>query len=246
MPELRPDEIERIRQMAPTHTQAHIAAELGRGLATINSYIGKLGLRGVHKAVWNGAGARRYTADEVAYMRANYRTMSKQAMALHLKTCATKMGRFIAAEIDADWKWPSRNQWLAVDAAKNDEYIKAHWREHTDAQMGEALGLAVGTVMQRRQRLGLKRQASLPPMRQAGQSAYGGHRDLRGDSVMTRAADHVACFDRVPVYRCNDDGTANPKGHKWRYGTVILSSDDLLAKAYRKGFDPDAWRRLAA
>lgn len=39
-----------------------------------------------------------------------------------------------------------------------------------------------------------------------------------------------------PVYRCNALGRADFTGSMWRYGNVILSSADLIARAERKGW----------
>lgn len=50
----------------------------------------------------------------------------------------------------------------------------------------------------------------------------------------------------APVFRADADGSANPKGESWRYGSAILTEAELFERAERKGFDPDGWRRLAA
>lgn len=50
----------------------------------------------------------------------------------------------------------------------------------------------------------------------------------------------------APVFRADADGSANPKGESWRYGSSILTEAELFARAERKGFDPDGWKRLAA
>lgn len=62
-----------------------------------------------------------------------------------------------------------------------------------------------------------------------------GHADM--------AAQHLR--REAPVFRCNKDGTANPKGKCWRYGNTVLTEEELIAKAERKGWDGQAWRNIA-
>lgn len=50
-----------------------------------------------------------------------------------------------------------------------------------------------------------------------------------------QAADHLR-RDGWPVHRCDDTGTANPKGYRYRVGSMILTPADMLAMAKRKGF----------
>lgn len=50
----------------------------------------------------------------------------------------------------------------------------------------------------------------------------------------------------VPVCHCNEAGAADPKGKFWRCGSLVLSGAELLERAQRKGWEPDAWRELAA
>ena len=57
-------------------------------------------------------------------------------------------------------------------------------------------------------------------------------------SIWDDAAD-VLRAERWAVYRCDEKGKADLKGRYWRAGNVILSPDDLLAKA-------DRYRRRAA
>lgn len=57
-------------------------------------------------------------------------------------------------------------------------------------------------------------------------------------SIWDDAAD-VLRAERWAVYRCDEKGKADPKGRYWRAGMVILTPDDLLARA-------DKYRRRAA
>jgi len=47
-----------------------------------------------------------------------------------------------------------------------------------------------------------------------------------------------------PVYRCDAEGKANPKGKFWRYGNITLTEADMLAKAERKGWRADSWKQI--
>lgn len=50
-----------------------------------------------------------------------------------------------------------------------------------------------------------------------------------------------------PVYRCGPDGRQCATGEFWnRGGRTLLSDAELIERAQQLGWDPDAWRRLAA
>lgn len=61
--------------------------------------------------------------------------------------------------------------------------------------------------------------------------------------VADMAAQHLR--REAPVFRCKPDGSADPKGECWRYGNTVLSEQEMVAKAERKGWDADEWRELA-
>lgn len=48
----------------------------------------------------------------------------------------------------------------------------------------------------------------------------------------------------VGVYRCSETGAADRDGKFWRCGATVLTCDELVERAERKGFDPDGWMRL--
>jgi hypothetical protein len=48
------------------------------------------------------------------------------------------------------------------------------------------------------------------------------------------------------VYHCDQEGRANPKGKLWLCGARVLTGAELIAKAKDNGWDPDAWKRIAA
>lgn len=65
----------------------------------------------------------------------------------------------------------------------------------------------------------------------------------RLQGIADMAAQHLR--RDAPVFRADADGKANPKGKCWRYGNTVLSEDELIAKAERKGWDGQAWRNIA-
>ncbi len=61
---------------------------------------------------------------------------------------------------------------------------------------------------------------------------------IRASSIYDEAAG-VIQRERFAVYRCEDNGKANPNGKFWRVGNVVLTPDELLERAER-------YRRRAA
>lgn len=64
---------------------------------------------------------------------------------------------------------------------------------------------------------------------------------------MTRAgmaADWLRRFG--PVVRCNAAGAYDPRGDHWRRGSTVLTADEVIDRAERNGWAPDAWKALAA
>lgn len=68
--------------------------------------------------------------------------------------------------------------------------------------------------------------------------------DHRAKTQADLAADHLRRLSSV--WRCNENGSPNPKGKFWRRGWAILTDAELIARAVAKGFDPSAWMRVAA
>lgn len=48
------------------------------------------------------------------------------------------------------------------------------------------------------------------------------------------------------VFRCDEAGRQLQGGKFWRVGRMVLPDAEVIAMAERKGFDPDAWKRIAA
>lgn len=67
----------------------------------------------------------------------------------------------------------------------------------------------------------------------------------RDTSVAGRAVDE--CLQKLGrIFRCDADGTANPKGTHWNRNGFILTDDDVIQRARRNGWSPDDWERIAA
>lgn len=64
---------------------------------------------------------------------------------------------------------------------------------------------------------------------------------------MTRAGQAADFLKRwCPVYRCDERGRACTRGDMWRRGNAVLTDAELIERAEAKGFDADAWKRVAA
>lgn len=69
--------------------------------------------------------------------------------------------------------------------------------------------------------------------------------DARDCSRAGKAAQFLQKFG--PVTRCDADGGIDPKGTHWlRGGRFVLTDAEIMDRATRQGWRPDAWRELAA
>lgn len=66
----------------------------------------------------------------------------------------------------------------------------------------------------------------------------------RDTSRAGQAADFLRRFG--PVVRCDEAGRYKPDGDHWRRGSTVLTADEVIARAVRNGWQPDAWKALAA
>lgn len=92
----------------------------------------------------------------------------------------------------------------------------------------------------------LRKAPRIPPPNLGGMgrpkaAPFAAHRD---HSRAGQAADYLRRYG--PVIRCKADGTFDPKGDHWRRGAAILTADEVIARARRNGWNPDAWKDLAA
>lgn len=60
------------------------------------------------------------------------------------------------------------------------------------------------------------------------------HRLAGPRDAFERARDHLAKY--FAVYRCRETGRADHEGECWRIGMAVISGDELLERAQRKGF----------
>lgn len=123
-----------------------------------------------------------------------------------------------------------------------DQQLRANFSALTYDQLSTLIGRSASAVKARAILLGLRKSSTRYQrdlrVKFDGQRAKG-HTDL--------AAEYVRCHDRVAIFRCDDDGGPNPKGKCWKYGfgSLVLTDDELIAKAERKGWRADAWREIA-
>ncbi|PQM29417.1 hypothetical protein CVO77_00315 [Sphingopyxis lindanitolerans] len=122
-----------------------------------------------------------------------------------------------------------------------DQQLRANFNTLTYDQLAALIGRSACAIRSRAVAMGMRKASTqFQPDRRAkfeGQRAKG-YADL--------AAEYVRCHDRVAIFRCDADGTPNPKGQCWRYGHAVLTEGELFAKAERKGWRADAWKELAA
>lgn len=97
------------------------------------------------------------------------------------------------------------------------------------------LGRSVSSVKSKAVKLGLRRAT--------GHFAPDRAPQIRGrvTGIADMAQQHLQRF--APCFRCDEDGAANPKGKFFRFG-VVLSEDEMMERAERKGWNPHAWKEL--
>lgn len=66
---------------------------------------------------------------------------------------------------------------------------------------------------------------------------------LRDMSQVGQAVDYLRKFG--PVSRCFATGRLDPQGDHWRRGSAILTDAEIIGRARRNGWNPDAWRQVA-
>jgi hypothetical protein len=62
----------------------------------------------------------------------------------------------------------------------------------------------------------------------------------------TRAGEAAEYLRRFgPVFRCDAGGRFDSKGDHWARGRSVLTDAELIERAQRQGWNPDAWRMVA-
>ncbi|MEH3121197.1 MAG: helix-turn-helix domain-containing protein [Sphingomonas phyllosphaerae] len=65
------------------------------------------------------------------------------------------------------------------------------------------------------------------------------------NTLAGRAADYLRRFG--PVTRCNEAGRYDPNGMFWsRGGSYPLNAEEIVSRARRNGWNPEAWQQVAA
>lgn len=236
------DEITFIRDSRATMTIPQMAAKLGCTERSISLHIARMGLAKPVKEP--------LTVEQHEFVRANAGTMPQHEIGKHIGRSQDSVRRLVK-------RMGLHGRKANANSVSGDEhdFIRANWLNMSDAQMAERLGRTICAVQCQRQKLGLKRASIRPAVkatapgacrmvREQTRAARGSYN--RATDTADRAAEYLASFDRTPVFRIGADGKPHLKGNLWRYGTTRLTTDEMMAKATRKGFDPDWWRRLAA
>ncbi len=159
----------------------------------------------------------------------------------HYRVSAERLARwFDEAGIKPAFVKPKA--WTRTD----DDYLRANFADVQHAAIAEQLGRSAQAVKTRCGVLGLRKAATGVRRGWGAQRAASSH-SFDG-SAERLAAEYVATHDRCPVYRIDVRGRPDPKGTLWRYGfgTATRTDAEIVAMAKRKGYDPDAWMRVAA
>lgn len=132
------------------------------------------------------------------------------------------------------------------------QYLRDNWENMTTETIAKNLGRPMTSTKSKGHALKLKRvRGNMPPQPRKYPKAAERKKPRKVLSYSTamdnsgRAADFLRVHDRVPMYRCDDIGRATPKGEFWRYGNAVLADADVIAKAKRKGWDENEWRKLS-
>ncbi len=93
---------------------------------------------------------------------------------------------------------------------------------------------------------GIQRDRFQQPLRLIKPNAYATSpvdRPHRDSSRAGMAADFLRRFG--PVARCDERGRFDPTGTHWRRGSTVLDAAEVIDRAERNGWQPDAWKRVA-
>lgn len=129
------------------------------------------------------------------------------------------------------------------------QIVRDNWGVRSTTQIADMIGCDRKALVRQANRMGLKATPKAP-------ARTGWHFDLgprqfdgrKAKGIADEAADFIRDHDRTCVYRVDREGKPNPKANFWKYGfgSLVLTEAELIAKAERKGWDRDAWKKLAA
>ena len=204
---LSDDEKARIAELAPTHTQRQIAAIIGRGLNTVCSHCARTGIK--------TAGPTPFVppSDVLDFITARYLDIPATDIGAMLKLSGTTIRKYIVRHIDPSY---APATWSKTQCDRRKAYIRANWRQYSDADMAEFLKVTPNTIQVTRSQMGLHRPRPIKPPRGKNFDRVTKQADHRGIGIATLAADYLA--SSAPVYRCNDKGRLDTRGDRWRYG----------------------------
>jgi hypothetical protein len=91
------------------------------------------------------------------------------------------------------------------------------------------------------------RSARVRAARSRPAAHYGSHKnyvlDSRDGGIHSRAQSFLQRIG--PVFRCTETGQPSPRGSHFMVWGRVLTPDDMMERAKRRGFDSDEWRRAA-
>lgn len=137
-----------------------------------------------------------------------------------------------------------------------DDYRAVAARLVTQSAIGKHYGVSYVIVRRWDREAGLVRQRFIPsptprtPTTPSTAKRQGGH-GFRASAAVPRDTSRAGQAARFlqrdcPVYRCRPDGQQSERGTHWHYGrNTILTDAEIIARAERRGFDPDGWKRVA-
>jgi hypothetical protein len=110
------------------------------------------------------------------------------------------------------------------------------WVQETG--IGRAAGVKIAHAVQF-----AKSKASFGTIVSAGSRTGAIDRPRRDVSRAGQAADYLRHFG--PVVRCDERGRYAENGTYWRRGSIVLTAEEVIERAERNGWQPDAWKLVA-
>lgn len=117
---------------------------------------------------------------------------------------------------------------------------------HTVRELRVRYGRSFDTIYRWCQLCGVEPRKAAPLA--AGASTRNFHPQNHAHRDTTRAGMAADFLRRLgPVFRCTPEGRAKPDGTHWnRGGRTILTDAEIIERAERNGWRPDAWKEIAA
>lgn len=227
---------------APVMTRDQLLRHYKTGTAVLDRWIKEIGGRQRHT---NAPGQRSAPADFSQFC--DIETVPEL---MKRYGCGTKAVARWRRDVGGEPKRNSANTPLPVPAD-----FMANAAVMTERQIREHYGRAVATIRKWCAATGVKPrpaargfavtkqsfQPRLVPNRATAKPLVA----YKDPSRAGEAAEYLRHFG--PVFRCTPTGKQDPNGTHWnRGGRTILTDDELIGRAERNGWAPDAWKDLAA